>query len=96
MTVKNFSTFCPKAIAGIGRLLDTVSDRSIPIRMERKPVSQNLAELRNALWSGLPSRSGIGLRCGCRGRAQTCWRLCLSNRPVCPTANAMQSNPCLR
>jgi hypothetical protein len=46
MTVKDFSTFCPKAIAGIGRLPDTVSDRSIPIRMERKPVSQKLAELR--------------------------------------------------
>jgi hypothetical protein len=27
--------FCPKAIAGIGRLPDTVTDRSIPIRMQR-------------------------------------------------------------
>lgn len=33
--VRDFSTFCPKAIAGIGRLPDTVADRSIPIRLRR-------------------------------------------------------------
>jgi hypothetical protein len=32
---RDFSTFCAKAIAGIGRLPDTVADRSIPIRLER-------------------------------------------------------------
>jgi hypothetical protein len=32
---KDFSTFCPKAIAGIGKLPDTVTDRSIPIRLKR-------------------------------------------------------------
>ena len=32
---KDFSTFCPKAIAGIGTLPDTVADRSIPIRLKR-------------------------------------------------------------
>jgi hypothetical protein len=32
---KDFSTFCAKAIAGIGRLPDTVADRSIPIRVKR-------------------------------------------------------------
>lgn len=31
-----FSTFCPKVLAGIGTLPDTVTDRSVPIRMERK------------------------------------------------------------
>lgn len=34
-TPHDFSTFCPKAIAGIGRLPDTVADRSIPIRLKR-------------------------------------------------------------
>lgn len=34
--VRDFSTFCPKAIAGIGRLPDTVADRSIPLRLQRK------------------------------------------------------------
>jgi len=33
---KDFSTFSPKAIAGIGRLPDTVEDRSIPISLKRK------------------------------------------------------------
>jgi hypothetical protein len=32
---KDFGTFCPKAIAGIGELPDTVADRSIPIRLRR-------------------------------------------------------------
>ena len=32
---QDFSTFCPKAIAGIGTLPDTVSDRAIPIRLRR-------------------------------------------------------------
>lgn len=34
-TFRDFSTFCPKAIAGIGSLPDTVADRSIPIRLKR-------------------------------------------------------------
>jgi hypothetical protein len=36
MSYKDFSTFCPKAIAGIGKLPDTVADRSLPIRLERR------------------------------------------------------------
>jgi Protein of unknown function (DUF3631) len=35
ISYKDFSTFCPKAIAGIGHLPDTVEDRSIPIRLKR-------------------------------------------------------------
>ncbi|MDX6591610.1 MAG: hypothetical protein QOJ13_806 [Gaiellales bacterium] len=34
--VQDFNTFCPKAIAGIGRLPDTVASRSIRIRLQRK------------------------------------------------------------
>jgi hypothetical protein len=33
---KDFNVFCPKAIAGIGSLPDTIADRSVPIRMERQ------------------------------------------------------------
>jgi len=33
---KRFSTWCPMVIAGIGRLADTVEDRSIKIAMRRK------------------------------------------------------------
>lgn len=32
---RDFATFCPKAIAGIGELPDTIADRSIPIRLQR-------------------------------------------------------------
>jgi hypothetical protein len=35
MGYKDFSTFCPKAIAGIGRLPDTVQDRAVPIKLKR-------------------------------------------------------------
>jgi Protein of unknown function (DUF3631) len=36
ISYKDFSTFCAKAIAGIGKLPDTVADRSLPIRLERR------------------------------------------------------------
>jgi uncharacterized protein DUF3631 len=35
ISYQDFSTFCPKAIAGIGKLPDTVADRAIPIRLKR-------------------------------------------------------------
>ena len=38
----DLSTFCPKAIAGIGRLPDTVASRSIPIRLKRKAPGENV------------------------------------------------------
>jgi hypothetical protein len=40
--VRGFSTFCPKAVAGIGCLADTVADRSIPIRLKRKLPSEKV------------------------------------------------------
>lgn len=36
ITPRRFDGFCPKALAGIGQLPDTVADRSIPIRLQRK------------------------------------------------------------
>jgi Protein of unknown function (DUF3631) len=35
ITYRDFATFCPKAIAGIGKLPDTVADRSVPIQLKR-------------------------------------------------------------
>jgi len=43
---RDFDTFCPKAIAGIGKLPDTVADRSIPIRLRRKPPGTDVARFR--------------------------------------------------
>jgi len=63
--VKDFSTFCAKALAGIGELPDTIADRSIPIRMKRKrrsdrvdrfrarDVAQVSADLRDAITSAV-------------------------------------------
>jgi hypothetical protein len=41
---KDFSTFCAKALAGIGHLPDTVADRSIPIRLKRKAPGEGEVE----------------------------------------------------
>jgi hypothetical protein len=40
MEVKSFSTFCPKALSGIGPLWDTVQSRSIVIRLKRAQHGQ--------------------------------------------------------
>src|SRR5262249_25692287 len=45
-TFKDFRTYCAKAIAGIGQLPDTVADRSIPIRLERKKLGEVVARFR--------------------------------------------------
>lgn len=42
----DFSTFGPKAIAGIGALPDTVADRSIPIRLQRKLPGESVERFR--------------------------------------------------
>lgn len=44
--VVDFSTFCPKAIAGIGTLPDTVTSRSIPIRLRRKTTAEQVQRFR--------------------------------------------------
>ncbi len=40
LTVRDFATFCPKAIAGLGRLPDTVQTRSIPVAMKRRRADE--------------------------------------------------------
>ena len=45
-TLMEFSVFCPKALAGIGRLPDTVADRSLPIVLARKGKSEVVAKFR--------------------------------------------------
>ena len=44
--LRQFVTWCPKAIAGIGALPDTVLDRSIVLRLERRPPNISLASWR--------------------------------------------------
>lgn len=61
--VQDFRTFCPKVLAGIGRLWDTVSSRSIPIRLTRasKEELARLAKIRGHLIAGecLPYRQRL-------------------------------------
>lgn len=46
-TCRDFSTFAAKAIAGIGRLPDTVADRSIPIMQRRRMASESVHRWRD-------------------------------------------------
>jgi hypothetical protein len=44
--VKLFHVFCPKLIAGIGTLPDTIVDRSVPIRLQRKDSTEKVERFR--------------------------------------------------
>lgn len=46
LTYQDFPVFCPKAIAGIGKLPDTVADRSIPIDLKRRSPSEKVERFR--------------------------------------------------
>lgn len=46
LNVEDFSTFSAKAIAGIGKLPDTVADRSIAIRLKRKNSHERIERKR--------------------------------------------------
>lgn len=47
--VDEFDVFGPKAIAGIGKMPDTVADRSIPIRLKRRAPGETVARFRTRL-----------------------------------------------
>lgn len=44
--LRKFEVFTPKALAGIGRLPDTISDRCIPILLARRSASETVERLR--------------------------------------------------
>lgn len=46
MTVQDFATFGPKALAAIGTVPDTISDRAIPVRLERRARSEAIERFR--------------------------------------------------
>ncbi len=46
ISYQDFSTFGPKAIAGIGKLPGTIADRAIPITMKRRARSETVARFR--------------------------------------------------
>jgi hypothetical protein len=46
LSYEDFPVYCPKAIAGIGMLPDTVADRSIPIELRRRRLSEKVERFR--------------------------------------------------
>jgi hypothetical protein len=60
LTYKDFPVFCPKAIAGIGKLPDTVADRSIPIELRRRRAAEKVDRFRfrKAEATALPLQRG--------------------------------------
>ena len=44
--VQTFHVFCPKALAGIGRVPDTIASRSITVEMRRKRKSESVEDFR--------------------------------------------------
>ena len=63
---RRFSTWAPKAIATIGTLADTLEDRAVVVRLQRKPPGatvQRLGRRDNADFAALRSQAA---RLGCR------------------------------
>ena len=46
MTPKDFDVFCPVALAGIGTLPDTITDRAIVVTMRRRASGETVEKLR--------------------------------------------------
>jgi hypothetical protein len=46
LEAKDFAVFCPKALAGIGKLPDTVRDRAIPIQLVRRARDEKVERFR--------------------------------------------------
>jgi hypothetical protein len=46
ITYEDFPVYCPKVIAGIGKLPDTVADRSIPIELRQRRPSEKVERFR--------------------------------------------------
>lgn len=63
LEVKEFPVFCPKAIAGIGSLPDTIEDRSIPIAMMRMARHETVDRFRqrDARELAAPVKESAGL-----------------------------------
>jgi hypothetical protein len=59
--VQDFAVFCPKALAGIRELPDTVQDRSIPIKLARRSSDEPVRQFRkrNAEETAAPIRSEL-------------------------------------
>ena len=80
LTVQDFNTFCAKAIAGIGRLPDTVEDRAIPIEMQRKKAGERVSRFS---WRDVKKEAGR-LRLGLARARAASLRTLTNTRPAIP------------
>ena len=60
--LRHYSTWCPKVMAAIGRLPDTLADRCIVIRMQRKRWDEECARLRDLDTADLRQRCAAFVR----------------------------------
>ncbi|MBM4419927.1 MAG: DUF3631 domain-containing protein, partial [Chloroflexi bacterium] len=66
MAVKEFSIFGAKALAGIGRLPDTLADRAIPIRLQRRKPTEQIEpyRFRDGKRAAEPIRRALAVHAG--------------------------------
>ena len=95
--VKDFPTFCPKAIASIGRLWDTVESRSIGIEMRRKLPTEQVERFmkRRALAESAPIRESLQAW-GSSGAKELLEQIVVDNIPSLGDRQMEMSEPLLQ
>jgi Protein of unknown function (DUF3631)/Toprim domain len=78
--VAEYPVFCPKALAGTGELPDMLADRSVPIRLKRKPRDARVDRFRRRLVEG----DAEPLRARLAGWAKTAGDTLATARPELP------------
>jgi len=80
LKVVDLKTFCPKAIAGIGKLPDTVADRSIQIKLRRRTREERVERARARVVHG----AGLPLQRRWQSWAPAATRALLGAAPALP------------
>lgn len=80
--LRDFATFCPKAVAGIGDLPDTVADRSIRIRLRRRAPGEFIERFRERE----VGEEAAGVRAGLVAWGDTATSALTEARPYLPDA----------
>jgi hypothetical protein len=82
LDVKNFAVFCPKVLAGIGKLPDTVRDRCIPIQLVRRSRDERVEKFRKRE----AENEATAIRSELEGWSKLVGNLLRDSRPVIPDA----------
>jgi hypothetical protein len=79
-TFRDFSTFCAKAIAGIGKLPDTVADRALHIRLKRALREEKIQRFRRRAVEAETERLKAQITAWCSAKLQEF----IDTRPLLP------------